>query len=195
MIPLRIKNAGRALLSPIVDLLIKMRITPNIITSIGIIISLGAGVLYGTGYFKLGAAVLIIGSVFDTFDGMIARKTNSVTSFGAFYDSVSDRFNEFFTLGGIAYFYLHSGITGIYLYCIFASLFFSIMVSYVRARGEGAGARVTKGLMTRVERVIYIIIISLLPLKYFNYMIILFTILTFITVFERIIRIKILLRR
>ena len=190
MIPEKIKNWGRRIVDPITNALIAMKFTPNIVTMIGLMLSLIAGVFYALGHFKIGAIMLIIGGIADTFDGQIARKTGHVTRFGAFFDSTVDRFNEFFVLLGLMYFYMSGGHSHIFAYAAASAIFFSVMVSYVRARAEGLGGTVKRGIMTRVERVLFIIVISFLPLKIFNYMLILFLLLTFITVIERIIRIK-----
>ncbi len=187
MIPDIIKNGVRRILDPITNALIAMKFTPNIVTFIGMLISLFAGVLYGLGHFKLGATTLIFAGICDTFDGQIARKTNTVSKFGAFFDSTLDRFNEFFVLAGIGYFYLHNNFSWLYVYASVLAIFFSIMISYTRARAEGLGISIKRGIMTRVERVLYIIIISYLPLKFFNYMILLFVILILVTIIERMI--------
>lgn len=190
MIPEKLKNLGRRIVDPITNALIAMKFTPNIVTLIGFMLSLIAGVFYALGHFVIGAVVLIAAGISDTFDGQIARKTGNVTKFGAFFDSTVDRFNEFFVLLGIMYFYIANNHPHIFAYAAACSIFFSLMVSYVRARAEGLGGTVKRGIMTRVERVLFIIVISFLPLKIFNYMLILFLLLTAVTVIERIIRIK-----
>lgn len=190
MIPEKLKNLGRKIIDPITNALIAMKFTPNIVTLIGLMLSLIAGVFYALGHFVIGAVVLIAAGISDTFDGQIARKTGSVTKFGAFFDSTVDRFNEFFVLLGIMYFYISNNHPHVFAYAAAGSIFFSLMVSYVRARAEGLGGTVKRGIMTRVERVLFIIVISFLPLKIFNYMLILFLLLTAVTVIERIIRIK-----
>ncbi len=189
MVPDAFKNAVRRMLDPITDALIAMKITPNVMTLFGMILTFISGLFYGIGYFRLGAVILIFAGISDTFDGQIARKTNSVSHFGAFFDSTTDRFNEFFVLAGIGFYYLGQDMHFLAYMAVLAA-FFSIMVSYVRARAEGLGYKLTRGLMTRVERVVFIIAASFFPLKIFNYMLILFTLLTFITVIERIIRTK-----
>lgn len=189
MVPDSIKNLVRRILDPITNALISMKITPNVMTIFGLILTAISGLFYGIGYFKLGAIILIFAGISDTFDGQIARKTNSVSDFGAFLDSSTDRFNEFFVFAGLMFFYIGQDMDFL-AYMAGLAIFFSIMVSYVRARAEGLGYKLTRGLMTRVERVVYIIAASFFPLKIFNYMLILFTLLTFITVIERIIRTK-----
>ncbi|HAF08417.1 MAG: CDP-alcohol phosphatidyltransferase [candidate division TA06 bacterium 32_111] len=185
----RIKNLFRSFFSPIVNIFILLKIHPNFLTITGSLISLCAGLLYTKGFFVYGGLVLLFGSLYDTFDGMVARKTNKVSDFGAFLDSTLDRFNEFFVLTGISIFFYRNKMEIYSLITIFA-IFSSIMVSYTRARAEGLGIECKKGLMGRVERMIFLIVISFLPLNIYKFMIILFTFLTFITVVQRILIVK-----
>ncbi len=189
MINEKTKNFFRNLLNPLIDFIIFLKISPNFLTLFGMLLSIFAGFLYFKGSFIYGGIVLLLGSLYDTFDGMVARKSQKVTIFGAFLDSTIDRFNEFFVLSGmILFFYSKEDI--LYSTIVLSSMFFSIMVSYTRARAEGLGIECKNGLMGRVERMIYIIIISFLPLNIFKYMIILFTFLTFLTVIQRIMIVK-----
>lgn len=189
MINDKTKNFFRNLLNPLIDFLIFLKISPNFLTICGMFISILAGFLYFKGLFIYGGIVLLLGSLYDTLDGMVARKSQKVTIFGAFLDSTIDRFNEFFVLSGIIlFFYFKEEI--LFSTIVLLSIFFSIMVSYTRARAEGLGIECKKGLMGRVERMIFLIIISFLPLNIFKYMIILFTFLTFLTVIQRIMIVK-----
>uniref|UniRef100_A0A7C3N6I8 CDP-alcohol phosphatidyltransferase family protein n=1 Tax=candidate division WOR-3 bacterium TaxID=2052148 RepID=A0A7C3N6I8_UNCW3 len=185
----RIKNLFRSFFNPIVNIFILLKIHPNFLTITGSLISLFAGILYAKGFFVYGGLVLLFGSLYDTFDGMVARKTNKVSDFGAFLDSTLDRFNEFFVLTGILIFFYKKGMEIYSLVTIFA-IFSSIMVSYTRARAEGLGIECKKGFMGRVERMVFLIIISFLPLNIYKFMVSLFTFLTFITVIQRILIVK-----
>jgi CDP-diacylglycerol--glycerol-3-phosphate 3-phosphatidyltransferase len=185
----RIKNFFRKIVQPIVTMLIKFKIHPNAITLFGFLIACVSGFFYSRGEFILGLVFLILSGINDTFDGMVARQTNKVTVFGAFFDSNIDRFNEFAVLFGIGYFFNTWGMYS-YAYLTFASIFFSIMISYARARAEGLQVKCSGGLMGRVERVVFLIIVSFFPLNIFKYMIILYTVLTFITVIQRIVIVK-----
>lgn len=189
MINDKIKNLFRALLDPVVNLFILLKIHPNILTLTGTLISFAAGFLYSKGFFISGAIVLAFASLYDTFDGMVARKRKMVSSFGAFLDSTLDRFNEFFVLTGITVFFYRNGMEVLSLVTIFG-MFSSVMVSYTRARSEGLGIECKEGLMGRVERMVFLIAISFLPLNIYKIMISLFTFLTFITVIQRIFVVK-----
>lgn len=152
-------------INPFVRLLIRMGVTPNMVTTIGMLGNIAAaavfvvaGVKAGEGVFDFGlitlAGALIIGfSLFDMLDGQVARLGNMVSRFGAMYDSVLDRYCEMFTLGGITFYFLGYGnITAALI--TFLAMVGSIMVSYVRARAEGLGIECKIGFMQRPERVV-----------------------------------------
>lgn len=145
-------------------MLIRLHITPNIVTTIGflgnfaaavLIICLGAEAPRRLNYSLLTiAGALIIGfSLFDMLDGQVARIGNKVTRFGALYDSVLDRYSELCTLGAIAY-YLVRVDNQWGAICTFFALVGSVMVSYIRARSEGLNVECKIGFMQRPERVV-----------------------------------------
>lgn len=152
-------------INPFVRLLIKMGVTPNMVTAIGFLGAVAATVLViWAGYsahgsaidyklITLGAAIAIGFSVFDMLDGQVARIGGMASKFGAMFDSVLDRYSELVTLGGIAYYLMQTGmpIGGL---ITFLALVGSLMVSYVRARGEGLGIVCKIGFMQRPERVV-----------------------------------------
>ncbi len=155
-----------AVINPFVRLLIRMGVTPNIVTSIGFLGNVAAAAVFclagyrytqtgDPGYqFVLWGGVLIIAfSLFDMLDGQVARLGNMASTFGAMYDSVLDRYCELFTLGGIAY-YLIMTLHPVGALITFLALIGSIMVSYVRARAEGLGIECKIGFMQRPERVV-----------------------------------------
>ncbi len=154
------------IINPFVRLLIRMHVTPNIVTTIGFLgnvagaaltVTAAYGAINGQGidYALLTwAGALIIGfSLFDMLDGQVARLGGMASTFGAMYDSVLDRYCELFTLGGIAYYFIGCGS-----FCgalvTFLALIGSIMVSYVRARAEGLDIECKIGFMQRPERVV-----------------------------------------
>ncbi len=153
-------------INPFVKLLINMGITPNVVTTIGFLGNLAAAcVIAWAGYkasqqgsvewglLTLGGALIIGFSLFDMLDGQVARLGNMSSTFGAMYDSVLDRYCELITLGGIAYYFCCiDQMLGTLL--AFLALMGSLMVSYVRARGEGLGVVCKIGFMQRPERVV-----------------------------------------
>ncbi len=152
-------------INPFVRFLIRLGVTPNMVTTIGMLGNIAAAAIFvwagirvnsGEGDFGLItlAGAFIIGfSLFDMLDGQVARLGNMVSRFGAMYDSVLDRFCEMFTLGGIAFYFLTYGnVIGALI--TFLAMVGSIMVSYVRARAEGLGIECKVGFMQRPERVV-----------------------------------------
>ena len=153
-------------INPFVRLLIRMGVTPNVVTTIGFLGNLAAAVVivmagYGAAHTGIvdwslvtWAGALIIGfSLFDMLDGQVARLGGMASTFGAMYDSVLDRYCELATLGGVAYYLIQTGsFAGAVI--AFVALTGSIMVSYVRARAERLGLECKIGFMQRPERVV-----------------------------------------
>lgn len=152
------------LINPIIKGMIKMGITPNMVTTIGFIGNVVAAFLFihasqltplsmGFSWIGWGGAILLFSGLFDMMDGRLARLGNMSTTFGAFWDSTLDRYSELFSLFGITLYLMT--VSGIWAGVItFLALVGSIMVSYVRARAEGLGIECKVGLMQRPERVV-----------------------------------------
>lgn len=138
----------------------RTRLTPDALTAAGVLLSVAGAVVvyfehYGWGYFWLGAALFVVGSVLDILDGALARSRGGGSAFGGFIDSTVDRVGEAFMLGAIALVLMRReyewgvGLT-------FAALAGSFLVSYTRARAEALGLRGDVGLGSRAERVVVI---------------------------------------
>jgi CDP-diacylglycerol--glycerol-3-phosphate 3-phosphatidyltransferase len=140
---------------PIVFLLAKAHITPNALTLAGVLGSAGAAVLLARGQFLAGGIVVLAAGALDVLDGALARATGQVTRFGAVFDSVMDRVSEAAVLFGLLYYYAGRDAREESL-LIFAALAGSMLVSYIRARGEILGLPIREGLFTRAERVVVI---------------------------------------
>lgn len=151
-------------INPLVYGMIKIGITPNVVTTIGFLGNVLAAALmvYASTqetvteqfyWVAWSGATIIIFSLFDMLDGQVARLGGMISTFGAMYDSVLDRYCELFTLGGITYYLMGTGYeTGAII--TFLALIGSIMVSYVRARAEGLDIECKIGFMQRPERVV-----------------------------------------
>ena len=150
------------LINPLIKGMIKIGITPNFITTTGFILNLFATglIIYAAIYdpsnttiIGYAGGVIIFAGLFDMMDGRVARVGGMQSSFGALLDSTLDRYSELITLFSLQlYFILHGWIwNGI---VTFLAIIGSIMVSYVRARGEGLGIDVKVGFMQRPERVV-----------------------------------------
>jgi len=133
--------------------LAKTSITPNTITWLGFLLSVGAAALIVTGHLLAAGLLVLVAGLFDLLDGALARRTNQVTHFGAVLDSTLDRLAEAVLLLGILILYAREqSVLGILLVGI--ALPSSLLVSYIRARAEALGLDCKVGLFTRAERVI-----------------------------------------
>jgi CDP-diacylglycerol--glycerol-3-phosphate 3-phosphatidyltransferase len=151
----RVKEAGRAALTPVVRLAVRLHLTANTVTVIGFLIVVAASSLVATGNLLAGALVLTAGSLLDAVDGALARATGGTTAFGGFLDSTLDRAAEAALFGAIAaYYLLNSAHPTAPVLLAMVALTGSFLVSYTRARAEGLGMSAEVGLAPRVERLV-----------------------------------------
>jgi archaetidylinositol phosphate synthase len=129
-------------------LAMKLGINPNIITMIGLLVSIIAAILFAQGNLLLGAILIGLSGFVDVLDGTVARKQARTTPFGGVLDSTVDRFADAFILIGIIYGGFVDPIIGI------LALHASISVSYVRARAESEGIKCNVGIAERPERLV-----------------------------------------
>jgi CDP-diacylglycerol---glycerol-3-phosphate 3-phosphatidyltransferase len=157
MISALIGRAGKFPLSLIVGALSRLEVNPNILTFTGVVISFWAAWNFGYGEFVRGALIIILAGLFDMLDGEVARYTRSVTRFGAFYDSVIDRYSDIILLQGLMVYYAREQRLG---YVVLVGIVFmgAIMTSYTRARAESLIPSCKVGFMERPERIVLLII-------------------------------------
>jgi CDP-diacylglycerol--glycerol-3-phosphate 3-phosphatidyltransferase len=139
---------------PLVAPLAAIGVTPNMISAFGFAGNVAAGALAAGGHFIAAGAVMLFFSALDLLDGALARKTGTVTRFGAVFDSVLDRLSEAAVLAGLLFHYTERGGHTMEIALCYAAVVGSIMVSYVRARAEGLGLELREGIFTRAERVV-----------------------------------------
>jgi len=155
VLPKWVKEAGRAILAPIVRLAIALHLTPNTITVIGLVITLGASVLVANGMLLVGAAILTAGSLLDAVDGALARAQGSGTAFGSFLDSTLDRASEAILFIGIGAWLLANLADPTWpMLGLMVALAGSFLVSYSHARAQGIGLAANVGLAPRTERLV-----------------------------------------
>ena len=155
-VPLRVRAKGwatRFFSNPIARLLIALHISPNMITAMGLLVSMVAAYFIADGSLVLGGIVMLAGAIMDMFDGAVARMTGKANAFGAFWDSVLDRLGEAAILFGLLAFYVREG-NELGAYLAFGTVVLSIMVSYSRARAEGLNVQGDVGFMGRPERIV-----------------------------------------
>jgi CDP-diacylglycerol--glycerol-3-phosphate 3-phosphatidyltransferase len=143
-------------LAPVARLLDRVGISPNAITVSGLLLSICAGIVLALGYWKAGAALIAASGFMDGLDGLLARYAQKITRFGAFLDSVLDRWSDGTLFIGVLAWYVKAGMpTATILSSV--ALATSLLVSYTRARAEGIGAQCKRGLFTRMERLIALV--------------------------------------
>jgi CDP-diacylglycerol---glycerol-3-phosphate 3-phosphatidyltransferase len=141
--------------------LARTRVTPNALTTSGVLLCGVASVLVlfenhnEILFYWLGMVVFIIGSILDILDGALARAGGKTTPFGAFLDSTTDRISEGFMLTAIAYVLAREGHP-IFVAVTMAAVAGSFLVSYTRARAEALGLKGDVGIGSRAERVVVI---------------------------------------
>ena len=157
------KGCG-VILQKIVDGLALTRISPNVLTFMGLLINTGAAFLFGYAnaqnnvkMFALAGLVIVGAGIFDMVDGRVARQTDQVTVFGAFFDSVIDRYSDVALFFGLLVYYAR-GNRFFYVVLVAFVMVTSVMVSYTRARAEALIGACKVGFMERPERVVLVII-------------------------------------
>jgi CDP-diacylglycerol--glycerol-3-phosphate 3-phosphatidyltransferase len=141
---------------PVARALLRAHVRPNHLTMVGLGISILAACAFAQGRLRVGAVLLTLAGLFDFFDGSLARLANSVSAFGAFLDSVVDRYSDLvLLLGVVLYYHRAADTTGVFL--TMGALVGTIMTSYTRARAESMGVACEVGLIERPERLILLI--------------------------------------
>jgi CDP-diacylglycerol--glycerol-3-phosphate 3-phosphatidyltransferase len=148
---------------PFARFLLRFRVRPNHLTILGLGISLCAGLAFAWGRARWAGGLLILAGLFDFFDGSLARLSGQVTPFGAFLDSVIDRYSDLLVLLGILFFFIREARAGEILLTM-ATLIGTIMVSYTKARAQAIGVACEVGLMERPERLLCLIVGALFHL-------------------------------
>jgi len=147
----------KSLLDLIVAVVSSLRINPNLLTFIGFLITLYAAVQLARGKFLAAGLIIILAGIFDILDGRVARITNSVTKFGAFFDSVLDRYSDIAIFLGLMVYY-SKGQRLTYMILSGVVLMGAVMTSYTRARAESLIPLCKVGFMERPERLVLLII-------------------------------------
>ncbi len=149
----------RATVEPAVSWFVRRRIHPNLLSTAGFVLTSSSGYFFHQHHVRTAGLLILLGGVFDIFDGTVARRTGLASPFGAFYDSTLDRLSEIIVYLGLLSLYndyrLELGDVGM-IYAVMLAMTGSLMISYTRARAEGLGVRCEVGMMQRAERVILI---------------------------------------
>jgi peptidoglycan lytic transglycosylase len=152
----RYRDSVRAWSDPFGALLFRLHLRPNHLTVMGLGVSLLAAAAFIDGRTRWAGVLLILAGLFDLFDGSLARASGQVTPFGAFLDSVIDRYSDLVVLLGIVVLFARTPHARGALVAM-AGLVGSVMVSYTKARAESIGIECRVGFMERPERMICLI--------------------------------------
>jgi CDP-diacylglycerol--glycerol-3-phosphate 3-phosphatidyltransferase len=174
MLSRRIQQQVRQFVALIIQPLVRLGVTPNMLTVLGLLISALTAVVLALGFLFAGGLLVLFAGIFDMFDGALARVSHTASVFGAFFDSTLDRYSECIILFGLLCYalqrpdlhdvfwpaassLLHSEQTWVIVF-IFIAAVGSLMVSYAKARAEGLGIECKTGLLARPERVVILAI-------------------------------------
>jgi len=149
-------NGYLRVIEPVASLFVRLRVSPNALTTLGTLCSIAGGIAFAFGRIHLGGWIIGLCAIFDVLDGVVARRTGQSTVFGAFYDSTLDRVADGAVLGGILYFFAtdpaHKNAAFVVLSLL--GIIGTFLTSYTRARADGLGIDAKVGVMQRPERVV-----------------------------------------
>lgn len=152
MLSSRFKDRTSSLVNPLAKFLINIRLSPNTLTALGLVTSIGVAISLAKSSLMLALFFLLLTSFFDMMDGAVARVSNNITRFGGYLDSLFDRYADAVILLGLAL-YLDG-----YFVLIFIVLVGSLLVSYSRSRAEIFIPKCDVGIAERAERLIILIL-------------------------------------
>lgn len=149
----KLHSGAQILLTPLVALFVAIRITPNQVSALGVLINIAAAMLIIDGALLWAGIIYVVAGILDLADGALARKTGADSPFGAFLDSTLDRVSEGVVLAAIGYHFAASANpTGAAM--VVLALLGSLLVSYTRARAEALGCECKGGFAARLERLL-----------------------------------------
>ena len=151
-----LKKGALRTIEPAISFLARHNVSPNAITTVGTVLTIAAGVVYGTGHIMTAGWLMGVTAFFDVVDGEVARRTGRSTVFGAFYDSTLDRVADGALMAGLTVFYATNAVHhNIYMVVIcLLGMIGTFVVSYTRARAESLGIDAKVGVMQRPERIV-----------------------------------------
>ncbi len=149
-------------LDPAAGFFNRIGLTPNTMTLLGLAGNFIAAFFVAQGRMTTGGLLMLLTTPLDALDGAMARLRGNASEWGAFVDSVTDRYSELAVLGGLLYYFSSTG-DWVSSVVTFAAAAGTVLVSYVKARAEAVGFNAKVGFLTRVER-----FLVLAPLLVFN---------------------------
>jgi CDP-diacylglycerol--glycerol-3-phosphate 3-phosphatidyltransferase len=182
------KNKARGILNPIVAALAVLGVPPIFISFLGLLLSFYGAVVLARGSLFWAGVILLAAGLCDVIDGSLARARHLAGRYGAFIDSTFDRITEFAYFGGIIIYLLgkRGGYSVFEIMVAFIALAGSILTSYTRARAEGLGFQCTVGMFERPERIALLVLGLLLGRYVLVGVLLILSVATVITTFQRI---------
>jgi CDP-diacylglycerol--glycerol-3-phosphate 3-phosphatidyltransferase len=159
------RRVGAVVLGPVARALASVGVTANAVTAFSLALAAAGGLSLAFGRFGLATLLVVVASIGDAIDGLLARETKTVSPGGALFDSSVDRYEELFIFGGLAFFFRESAWI---LSAALLAVGGSFMVSYGSAKAEAFGIAVPQGIMRRADRAIVACLgIALVPIARF----------------------------
>jgi CDP-diacylglycerol--glycerol-3-phosphate 3-phosphatidyltransferase len=141
----------KGVLDPVGAFFNRLGIYPNTMTLLGLAGNIIGAILIALGQMTLGGIIVLVMGLIDTLDGTMARLRGMPSEFGAFVDSVTDRYSELVIFAGLLYYFLHKG-DWLSVLAIYIAAGGAVLVSYVRARAASLGMDTKVGFLSRFER-------------------------------------------
>jgi len=165
----------------------RLGLMPNTVTILGLVGNTIGAILLARGEMTWGGILILVMGPVDALDGTMARLRGMAGSFGAFVDSVTDRYSELVIYAGLLYYYVHQG-EELGAMLVFAAAAGSVLVSYVRARGQSLNWDTKVGILTRFER--YLVLAPSLVFRIPTVGLAIIAVLANITALQRIIDVR-----
>lgn len=159
----QMRTIFKGVLDPIAGFLNHLGLMPNTMTILGLIGNVIGAILIASGRIQLGGIIVLLMGPVDALDGTMARLRGMAGNFGAFVDSVTDRYSELVIFMGLLYYFMQQN-NSMAILLVYASAAGSVLVSYVRARGQSLGWDTKTGILTRMER--YLVLAPALILNF-----------------------------
>jgi CDP-diacylglycerol---glycerol-3-phosphate 3-phosphatidyltransferase len=151
-----LRQRFKGIINPIAAFLNRLGLTPNMVTLIGLAGSTLGAYFLANGQITLGGLIILIFVPVDALDGSMARLRGMSSEFGAFLDSVTDRYSELVIFGGLLIYYMQQQET-LPVFLVYLAAGGSLLVSYTRARAQSVGLETKVGIFSRVERFLILI--------------------------------------
>ncbi|NHA68496.1 phosphatidylinositol phosphate synthase [Phycicoccus flavus] len=185
------------ILTPVASFFIRLGISPDVVTIIGTLgVAVGALAFYPRGEFLVGTLVITAFVFSDTVDGIMARRLDRSSSWGAYLDSTLDRVGDAAIFGGLVLWYAGDGGNAYMAALALACLILGSVVSYAKARAEGLGMTADVGIAERADRLVAVLVATGLtglfgiPTVFLGVVLVLLAVASLVTVVQRMLTVR-----